>query len=169
MAEATPRVAIIMGSDSDLPTMRESAKILERLGIGHTIHISSAHRTPRATAALAEGLAERGIEVAIVGAGLAAHLPGVIASFTPIPVIGVPMDGGSIHGLDALYSIVQMPAGVPVAAMSIGRHGAKNAAILAAQILALGDPAVKERLQAFRTEQSEAVKAKDRALAAGEL
>ncbi len=169
MAKGQPRVAIIMGSDSDLPTMSETAKILDELDIEYTMRISSAHRTPKMTAALAEGLEDAGIEVAIVGAGLAAHLPGVVASLTTLPVIGVPMSGGGLQGIDALYSIVQMPAGVPVAAMSIGKHGAKNAAILAAQILALADPAIRERLHRFRERQTQAVEAKDRALTAGEL
>lgn len=169
MAEAKPRVAIIMGSDSDLQTMSESAKLLDRFGIEHVMRISSAHRTPKATAALAEGFEDAGIEVVIVGAGLAAHLAGVIAGLTTLPVIGVPMGGGSLQGVDALYATVQMPGGVPVATMAIGKHGAKNAAILAAQILALGDPAIRERLRSFREEQTLAVKEKDRALTAGEL
>ncbi len=169
MAESKPRVAIIMGSDSDLPTMTAAAKILDEFGIEHTMRISSAHRTPKMTAALAEGLEDAGVKVAIVGAGLAAHLPGVIASLTTIPVIGVPMSGGGLQGLDALYSIVQMPGGVPVAAMSIGKHGAKNAAILAAQILALSDPAIRDQLQEFRERQTQGVEEKDRALTAGEL
>jgi phosphoribosylaminoimidazole carboxylase PurE protein len=166
MSERKPRVAVIMGSDSDLPTMIETTKILDRLDIAYTMRISSAHRAPHMTARLAEGLEDEGIEVAIVGAGLAAHLPGVIASFTTLPVIGVPMEGGSLRGLDALYSIVQMPSGVPVATVSIGKHGAKNAAILAAQILALNDTDVRERLRAMRAEQTRAVEEKDKALTA---
>lgn len=166
MTQQNPTVAVIMGSDSDLPTMSETTKILDRLGIGYMVRISSAHRTPHMTAELAEGLESAGFQVAIVGAGLAAHLPGVIASLTSLPVIGIPMEGGSLRGLDALYSIVQMPAGVPVATVSIGKHGAKNAAILAAQIIALRDPGVRERLRAMRDEQTRAVEAKDRALVA---
>ncbi len=169
MAEGRPRVAIVMGSDSDLPTMRQSAKLLEGFGIGYTMRISSAHRTPKETAALAESFEEAGVEIVIVGAGLAAHLAGVIASITTLPVIGVPMGGGSLQGVDALYSTVQMPGGVPVATMSIGKHGAKNAAILAAQILALSDPAIRDRLRDFREQQTLAVQEKDRALTAGEL
>jgi 5-(carboxyamino)imidazole ribonucleotide mutase len=166
MKERNPKVVVIMGSDSDLPTMSETMKILDRLSIEYSARISSAHRAPHMTARLAEGLEEAGFEVAIVGAGLAAHLPGVIASFTMLPVIGVPMEGGSLRGLDALYSIVQMPAGVPVATVSIGKHGAKNAAILAAQILALKDTDVRERLRAMRDEQTRSVEEKDRALTA---
>lgn len=169
MTDKKPRVAIIMGSDSDLSTMKKSADLLSDFGIGYTMRISSAHRTPEMTARLAGGLEDEGIEVAIVGAGLAAHLPGVVASFTSIPVIGVPMGGGSLQGLDALYSIVQMPGGVPVAAMSIGKHGAKNAAILAAQIIGLSDDEVKKKVRAFKAKQAESVEEKDRKLAAGEL
>lgn len=169
MAEGRPRVAIIMGSDSDLPTMSAAATILDEFGIEYTMRISSAHRSPKMAGALAEGLEDAGVKVAIVGAGLAAHLPGVVASFTTLPVIGVPMGGGGLQGLDALYSIVQMPGGVPVATMSIGKHGAKNAAILAAQILALSDPDMRERLRVFREKMTRAVEEKDRALTAGKL
>jgi len=159
------RVAVVMGSDSDLPTMQETQKMLKRLGVAHTTRISSAHRAPKKTSALAEGLEEEGIDVVIVGAGLAAHLAGAIASVTTLPVIGVPMEGGSLRGLDALYSIVQMPSGVPVATMSIGKHGAKNAAILAAEILALNDPELRDRLRAFKRELEASVEEKDRQVA----
>lgn len=161
-----PLVAVLMGSDSDLPTMRETQEMLGRLEIPHTTRISSAHRAPKKTSALAENLEAEGIEVVIVGAGLAAHLAGAIASVTTLPVIGVPMEGGSLRGLDALYSIVQMPSGVPVATMSIGRHGARNAAIFAAEILALKDPGLRERLRAYKRELEESVEEKDRKIAA---
>lgn len=159
-----PLVAIVMGSDSDLPTMRETERMLEKLGVPHVTRISSAHRAPRKTSALAESLEREGIEVVIVGAGLAAHLAGAIASITTLPVIGVPMEGGNLRGLDALYSTVQMPAGVPVATMSIGKHGAKNAAIMAAEILAIKYPKLKKRLVAFKEELERSVDTKDRAL-----
>jgi 5-(carboxyamino)imidazole ribonucleotide mutase len=161
-----PLVAVVMGSDSDLPTMRETENMLERLEVPYTTRISSAHRAPRKTAALAEALEQDGIEVVIVGAGLAAHLAGAIASVTTLPVIGVPMEGGSLRGLDALYSIVQMPSGVPVATMSIGKHGAKNAAILAAEILALKDADLRRRLKDFKDELERSVDEKDREVAA---
>ncbi len=161
-------VAVVMGSDSDLPTMRESAKILDKLGIGYTMRISSAHRAPKKTVDLAESLEKDGIEVVIVGAGLAAHLPGVIASLTVLPVIGIPMEGGNLRGLDALYSIVQMPSGVPVATMSIGKHGAKNAAIMAAQILSLKYPEIEKRLRNMKKDLAHSVDEKDRELVATE-
>ncbi len=157
-----PLVAIVMGSDSDLPTMRETETMLDRLGVTYTTRISSAHRAPKKTHALAESLEEDGIQVVVVGAGLAAHLAGAIASVTTLPVIGVPMDGGSLRGVDALYSIVQMPSGVPVATMSIGKHGAKNAAIMAAEIIALKDEALRKRLKAFKEELARSVDEKDR-------
>jgi 5-(carboxyamino)imidazole ribonucleotide mutase len=159
-----PLVAIVMGSDSDLPTMRETERMLEKLGIRYTTRITSAHRAPRKTHALAESLEENGIQVVVVGAGLAAHLAGAIASVTTLPVIGVPMEGGSLRGIDALYSIVQMPSGVPVATMAIGKHGAKNAGILAAEILALNDAPLRTRLKAFKEELERSVDEKDRAI-----
>ncbi len=161
-------VAVIMGSDSDLPTMRESTKLLDKLAIGYVVRISSAHRAPRKTVDLAESLEKNGIEVVIVGAGLAAHLPGVIASLTVLPVIGIPMGGGNLGGLDALYSIVQMPSGVPVATMSIGKHGAKNAAIMAAQILSLKHPEIGKRLRSMKKDLARSVDEKDRELVAAE-
>ena len=161
-----PLVAIVMGSDSDLPTMRETEGMLEKLGVPYVTRISSAHRAPKKTQALAEALEDEGIAVVVVGAGLAAHLAGAIASVTTLPVIGVPMEGGSLRGLDALYSIVQMPSGVPVATMSIGKHGAKNAGILAAEILAIGDGELRARLRAFKDELERSVDEKDRELAA---
>ena len=161
-----PLVAVVMGSDSDRPTMQETEKMLDRLDVPYVTRISSAHRAPRKTHRLAESLEEEGIQVVVVGAGLAAHLAGAIASVTTLPVIGVPMEGGSLRGLDALYSIVQMPSGVPVATMSIGKHGAKNAAIMAAEILALADPELRSRLKSFKDELERSVDEKDREIAA---
>ncbi len=160
-----PQVAIVMGSDSDLPTMRETEKMLEKLGVSYVTRITSAHRSPKRTHALAESFEDDGIEVVVVGAGLAAHLAGVIAGVTTLPVIGVPMEGGSLRGIDALYSTVQMPGGVPVATMSIGKHGAKNAGIFATQILALKDASLRKRLKAFKEELERSVEEKDRAMA----
>ena len=138
-------VSVVMGSDSDLPIMIETTKVLEEFGIGHELILTSAHRTPQRTtkfAALADG---RGVKVIIVGAGAAAHLAGVIASQTILPVIGVPIDATSLHGLDALLSTVQMPGGIPVATMAIGKAGAKNAALFAVRLLALEDKKSKAR------------------------
>jgi 5-(carboxyamino)imidazole ribonucleotide mutase len=160
-----PRVAVLMGSDSDIPTMRETGQMLENFGVPYVMRITSAHRSPKATHALAESLESDGIDVFIVGAGLAAHLAGAVAAVTTRPVIGVPMGGGSLQGVDALYSTVQMPSGVPVATMSIGKHGARNAAILAAQILALGDDALAKRLRAYKDELERSVADKDRVVA----
>lgn len=137
-------VSIVMGSDSDLPVMKESAQVLEELGIGFEMLISSAHRVPEKTADYAKEAADRGIEVIIAGAGGAAHLPGVIAAMTPLPVIGVPVNTFSLGGVDSLYSIVQMPAGIPVATVAI--DGARNAGILAAQILGNKYPEVRENV-----------------------
>jgi 5-(carboxyamino)imidazole ribonucleotide mutase len=145
---ARPLVGIIMGSDSDLPVMREAADILREFGIPYEMTIASAHRTPRRAIAFAEGAVGRGLLVIIAGAGGAAHLPGVLAAFTPLPVIGVPIRSAALSGQDSLLSIVQMPAGVPVATVAI--DGAKNAGILAAQILGTADPAVRERIVAYK-------------------
>jgi phosphoribosylaminoimidazole carboxylase PurE protein len=161
-----PLVAVLMGSDSDRPTMGETEKLLGRFGIGCVTRITSAHRSPKKTHAIVEALEEDGIEIFIVGAGLAAHLAGAVAAVTTLPVIGVPMEGGALKGLDALYSTVQMPSGVPVATMSIGKHGAKNAAILAAQILALKDADLRSRLKEYKAELESSVEEKDRAVAA---
>jgi 5-(carboxyamino)imidazole ribonucleotide mutase len=159
-----PLVLIIMGSDSDLPVMEEGAKVLAEFGVPYEMRISSAHRSPQRTAELAAEAAGRGIRVIIAGAGMAAHLAGVIAAETCLPVIGVPMGGGALGGLDALYSTVQMPGGIPVATMAIGKAGAKNAGIFAVQILALGDPLLMEGLKAFRERMAREVEEKDRAL-----
>ncbi len=161
-----PLVAILMGSDSDLPTMQETRKMLDKFGIAYVTRITSAHRSPKKTNELVATLEAEGVEVFVVGAGLAAHLAGVVASITVKPVIGVPMSGGSLQGVDALHSTVQMPGGVPVATMAIGRHGAKNAGVLAAQILALHDEGLRDRLVAFKEELERSVEEKDRKLTA---
>ena len=150
-------VGVIMGSQSDWPTLQHAAATLERLGVPHEARIVSAHRTPDRLAAYAKSAAGRGLRVIIAGAGGAAHLPGMCASFTALPVLGVPMETHALKGMDSLLSIVQMPAGIPVGTLAIGRAGAINAALLAAAILALGDPALAERLAAWRRAQSEAV------------
>ena len=139
-----------MGSDSDLPIMQETARILETFAIPYDITISSAHRSPDLTASYAKNAAKKGFEVIIAGAGAAAHLAGVIASKTTLPVIGVPIDSSSLKGLDSLLSTVQMPSGVPVATMSLGKTGAKNAAICAIQILSLKYPELKKKLTSFK-------------------
>ncbi len=159
------RVGIVLGSDSDLETMMETVKILETLGIGHEVVVASAHRTPRRTEEWASGAAARGLKVLIAAAGGAAALPGVVAAFSPLPVIGVPIASTTLNGLDALLSIVQMPKGVPVATVAIGAWGAANAGILAAQILASSDPVVAERLAAYRKRLSEEVDERARRVA----
>jgi len=143
-------VGIVMGSDSDLSVMQEAAKILDDFNIPYDITISSAHRSPNLTASYAKNAAKKGFEVIIAGAGGAAHLAGVIASKTTLPVIGVPIDSSSLKGLDSLLSTVQMPSGIPVATMALGKTGAKNAAILAIQILSLKYPELKKRLNRFK-------------------
>jgi 5-(carboxyamino)imidazole ribonucleotide mutase len=153
-----------MGSDSDLPVMEETAKVLAEFGVPYDMRISSAHRSPKRTAQLAAEAAGRGIRVIIAGAGMAAHLAGVVASETCLPVIGVPMGGGSLNGMDALLATVQMPGGIPVATMAIGKAGAKNAGIFAVQILALGDPQLMKGLADYREKMSEEVEKKDLAL-----
>ncbi len=150
-------VAIIMGSRSDWPTMKLAAERLDQLGVGWTAKVVSAHRTPQRLVEFASGAKAQGIKVVIAGAGGAAHLPGMAASMTDLPVLGVPVKSRALKGLDSLLSIVQMPAGVPVATLAIGEAGAANAGILAAQILALSDSALAERLSAFRAAQTEGV------------
>jgi phosphoribosylaminoimidazole carboxylase PurE protein len=145
-----PEVAVVMGSKSDMPVMERTCGMLERLGITYRVLVLSAHRTPGKTRDFARSAARRGTKVIIAGAGMAAHLAGAIASETAVPVIGVPLPGSHLNGVDALYSMVQMPSGVPVATMAIGPAGATNAAVFAAEILALADPAVKKRLAAYR-------------------
>ena len=145
-----PKVGIIMGSQSDWPTIKEAAQVLDELGIAHEAKIVSAHRTPDRLWSYGRTAIERGLQVIIAGAGGAAHLPGMMASKTRVPVIGVPVQTRALSGVDSLYSIVQMPKGFPVATMAIGAAGAANAGLLAAGILALSDPALAERLQAWR-------------------
>jgi 5-(carboxyamino)imidazole ribonucleotide mutase len=150
-------VAILMGSKSDWDTMRHAVETLDELGIPNEAHVLSAHRTPDATADFARKAADRGIRVMIAGAGGAAHLAGVIAAYTWLPVLGVPIQSQALHGLDSLLSIVQMPGGMPVGTLAIGNSGAKNAALLAASILGISDEKIRERLQAFRKKQTDAV------------
>jgi len=150
-------VGIIMGSQSDWETMRHAAAILEQLGITHDAKVVSAHRTPQRLYDYATGAKDRGLKVIIAGAGGAAHLPGMAASMTPLPVLGVPVESKALSGLDSLLSIAQMPGGVPVGTLAIGKAGAINAGLLAAAILALGDPALAERLDAWRATQTDAV------------
>jgi 5-(carboxyamino)imidazole ribonucleotide mutase len=150
-------VAIIMGSKSDWDTMRHSVEMLDELGIPNEAHVLSAHRTPDATADFARKAADRGIRVMIAGAGGAAHLAGVIAAYTWLPVLGVPIQSQALHGLDSLLSIVQMPGGMPVGTLAIGNAGAKNAALLAASIIGLTDEKVRNKLLAFRKKQTDSV------------
>ena len=164
-SKETPLVSIVMGSDSDLDRMAEAAKVLEEFEVPFEITISSAHRSPELTMEYANTARERGIQVIIAGAGRAAHLAGVIAAHTTLPVIGVPIDGGPLNGVDALYSTVQMPPGIPVAAMAIGSGGARNAGIFAVQILSLNAPELQSKLQAYKSELSDGVAKKAARLA----
>ena len=157
MATSETPVAIIMGSRSDWPTMRLAADKLDQLGVAWQAKVVSAHRTPDRLVQFATGAKAAGYQVIIAGAGGAAHLPGMAASMTELPVLGVPVKSKALKGMDSLLSIVQMPAGVPVATLAIGEAGAANAGILAAQILALSDPALAERLTAFRAAQTDSV------------
>jgi len=150
-------VGIIMGSQSDWATMQAAAQMLEALGVGHEVRIVSAHRTPDRMAAYAKEAQGRGVQVIIAGAGGAAHLPGMVASMTTLPVLGVPVQSRALKGLDSLLSIAQMPGGVPVATFAIGEAGAKNAALHAAAILGLTDAKVKKRLDAWRAKQTKSV------------
>jgi 5-(carboxyamino)imidazole ribonucleotide mutase len=152
-------VAIIMGSQSDWATMRHAAQTLAELGIAHEARIVSAHRTPDRLVAFAKGARAEGCKVIVAGAGGAAHLPGMTAALTPLPVFGVPVQSQALSGQDSLLSIVQMPAGIPVGTLAIGRAGAVNAALLAAAVLALSDPDLAERLDAYRARQTEGVAA----------
>jgi len=156
-SDSTPSVGIIMGSQSDWPTMREAAKILDELGISYETKIVSAHRTPDRLWSYGKTAADRGLQVIIAGAGGAAHLPGMMASKTRIPVIGVPVQTKALSGVDSLYSIVQMPKGFPVATMAIGAAGAANAGLMAAGILALQDSDLATRLDAWRTALSASI------------
>ena len=154
---AAKPVAIIMGSQSDWATMKHAADTLAELGVAFETRITSAHRTPDRLRAYAQTARNRGLKVIIAGAGGAAHLPGMAAAWTPLPVLGVPMESHSLRGLDSLYSIVQMPAGIPVGTLAIGRAGAINAALLAAAILATADPALATRLDAWRAARTASV------------
>ena len=159
-----PFVAVMMGSESDLPVMKATFQVLDELGVAWEARIASAHRTPEATRHYVAEAEQRGCAVFVAAAGLAAHLAGAVASLTLRPVIGVPLDGGPLNGRDALLSTVQMPGGVPVASVAIGKAGARNAGYLAAQILALGDEAVAARVRAEREKNSQGVIAANEAL-----
>jgi len=156
MAE-NPRVGIIMGSQSDWETMRHAAETLEALGVSHEVRIVSAHRTPERMREYAHTARERGLKVIVAGAGGAAHLPGMTAAMTPLPVFGVPVESKALSGMDSLLSIAQMPAGIPVGTLAIGRAGAVNGALLAAAVVALEDKAVADALDAWRQKQTDAV------------
>lgn len=153
------KVLILMGSDSDLPVMGKAVEVLKEMGVGYEIHISSAHRLPEKTMELARSARERGFEVIICGAGMAAHLAGVVAANTTLPVIGVPLASGALNGVDALYSTVMMPPGIPVATVAI--DGAKNAAYLACSILSIKYPDLKEKLEQYRAKTKEQLLKKD--------
>lgn len=155
--ENKPIVGILMGSDSDYPVMAEAARVLKSFGVSYELIVSSAHRSPVRTAEYASSAAQRGIKTLIVGAGAAAHLAGVIAAETTLPIIGVPIDSSALAGLDALLATVQMPGGIPVATMAIGKAGAKNAGIFAVQLLAISDADLADKLTKSRKEMAEAV------------
>jgi 5-(carboxyamino)imidazole ribonucleotide mutase len=157
MPRRAPPVAIVMGSQSDWETMKEAAAVLKELGVRHAARIVSAHRTPKRMFAFAEGAKADGVKVVIAGAGGAAHLPGMIASLTTLPVLGVPVESKALKGLDSLLSIAQMPGGVPVGTLAVGKPGARNAGLLAASILALEDKALARRLAAWRAKQTSSV------------
>jgi 5-(carboxyamino)imidazole ribonucleotide mutase len=157
-----PLVGILMGSESDLPIMEKAAEVLKEMGISYEMEISSAHRLPEKTANYAKTARERGIEVLIAGAGMAAHLAGVLAAHTTLPVIGIPLKSGALEGVDALYSTVQMPPGIPVA--TVGIDGAKNAAYLACEILSIKYPEITKRLKEFRTKMRRTLEGKSKAL-----
>lgn len=158
MKNKNPQVAIIMGSDSDLPTMKEAAKVLEEFGVAYELTIVSAHRTPKRMFEYAQTAKERGLKVIIAGAGGAAHLPGMTASITPLPVIGVPIKTSALSGVDSLYSIVQMPKGVPVATVAIGN--ATNAAILAVKILGIADKKLLKKVEKYQEKQTNEIEQK---------
>lgn len=157
MADEAPLVGIIMGSRSDWDTMRNAAELLEELRVPHETRVVSAHRTPDRLYNYAKGAAKRGLKVIIAGAGGAAHLPGMVASMTRLPVLGVPVESKALSGMDSLLSIVQMPAGIPVGTLAIGKAGASNSALLAASILATTDAALAERLDSWRARQTDGV------------
>ncbi len=155
------KVAILMGSDSDLPVMNEAVQALKEFGIEYDIHVMSAHRSPHAVAEYASSARQKGFKVMIAGAGGAAHLAGVIAAHTTLPVIGIPVDSTPLNGFDALLATVQMPAGIPVATVAVGKMGARNAGILAAQMISLAEPELAEKLAAFKKKLEAGVKEKD--------
>lgn len=157
MTPPSPQVGLIMGSQSDWPTMQAAAELLDQLGVSYEARIVSAHRTPDRLVQYARTARQRGLQVIIAGAGGAAHLPGMVASMTSLPVLGVPVQSKALSGMDSLLSIVQMPRGVPVGTLAIGASGAANAGLLAASILSLQDPALAGRLDAFRQAQTDAV------------
>lgn len=164
--KARPQVGIVMGSDSDLGVMEETAAILRKFGIAFEITVASAHRTPRRAAEFAESARDRGIKVIIAGAGHAAHLAGAMAAHTTLPVIGVPIDSSALQGMDALLSTVQMPPGIPVATVAVGKPGAVNAGILAVQILAVGDPDLADKLADYKAQMAAKVAEKAQKLEA---
>jgi len=157
MGDAAPQVGVVMGSQSDWPTMAHAVQILEEFGIAHEVRIVSAHRTPDRLVDYAKSAAGRGLKAVIAGAGGAAHLPGMIASMTRVPVLGVPVQSAALSGVDSLYSIVQMPGGVAVATFAIGKAGATNAGLFAAALLANGDPGLAAKLDAWRAAQTDSV------------
>ncbi len=157
MVEAAPQVGVIMGSQSDWPTMAHAVAILEEFGIAHEVQIVSAHRTPDRLVDYAKGAAGRGLQAIIAGAGGAAHLPGMVASMTRVPVLGVPVQSAALNGVDSLYSIVQMPGGIPVATFAIGKAGAINAGLFAAALLANNDANLAQKLDAWREAQTNSV------------
>ena len=161
-----PKVLILMGSDSDLSTMEETTRVLDEFGVPFEMHISSAHRSPAKTSKLTREAAGRGVQLIIAAAGMAAHLAGVIAAETTLPVIAVPMPGGALNGVDALYAMVQMPGGIPVATMAIGKAGAKNAGLFAVQILSLSNPELRDKFVSYKDKMAEEVEQKDQALQA---
>jgi phosphoribosylaminoimidazole carboxylase PurE protein len=163
---AKPIVGILMGSDSDLPIMQEAAAMLQEFGIEYEMTIASAHRTPKKVLEYSQNAEKRGLKVIIAGAGWAAHLAGFVASQTTLPVIGVPIDSSPLRGLDALLSVAQMPGGVPVATMSLGKAGAKNAGVFAAQIIAIGDVKIANRLKVYKVEMEREVEEKSKRLVA---
>jgi len=165
VTKAAPIVAIVMGSSSDLPVMQGAAEMLERFGVAHEVRVVSAHRTPDEMLAFGHEAAGRGVRVVIAGAGGAAHLPGMLAAVTPLPVIGVPVALATLDGLDSLLSIVQMPRGVPVATVAV--NGARNAGLLAVRILALGDPGLTAQMEAFQAEIASDAHAQDAEVARG--
>ena len=164
MAESSAMVSILMGSDSDLEVMKEAARVLEDFGVAYEMDVTSAHRSPERTRRIVGEARARGVQVFIVGAGAAAHLAGVVAAETTLPVIGVPLDASALHGIDALYATVQMPGGIPVATMAIGKAGATNAAIFAVEILSLADSGLQGKLQDHKRKLAEGVERKSASL-----